>query len=258
MQECIPYTQSTTWAKILLNDPAQYSMVNRMGQFRPPPKKTIEQLRKQINVEGIGTLHNVELLALLLHNGNIGEDALALAEYTLRHFGSLESIAQATYEELTQVPGIGQGLATRLQAALMLGQRVSLFQAETHPIIRRPSDAVRLIERRLEALPQEQLLIVLLDSQNRVMMLETIYIGSLNTTVVRVAEIFRPAILQNSAAVILAHNHPSGDATPSDDDILLTRDVAATGKLLDIAVIDHLIIGRGEWVSMRERGLGFD
>lgn len=228
-----------------------------MGQFRPP-KKTIESLRVQVNREGIGSLQNIELLALILHNGNVGEDVLALAEYMVQHFGDLEGVAQASLDELTQIPGIGPGLATRLQAALMLGQRISLFQAEDHPIIRRPSDAVRLIERHLITLPQEQLVVVLLDTQNRVTSLETVYIGSLNTTVVRVAEIFRPAILQNSAGLILAHNHPSGDATPSDDDVKLTQDAVAAGKLLDIAILDHLVIGRGEWVSMRERGLGFD
>ncbi len=232
-------------------------MVDMMGQFRPPPKKTIEGLRAQANRKGMGALQNVELLALILHNGNAGEDVSALAEYVLQHFGDLEGIAQATLDELTQIPGIGQGLATRLQAALMLGQRVSLFHTEDHPIIRRPSDAVRLIERHLIALPQEQLIAVLLDTQNRVASLETVYIGSLNTTVVRVAEIFRPAILQNSAGLILAHNHPSGDATPSEDDVQLTQDVVAAGKLLDIAILDHLVVGRGEWVSMRERGLGF-
>ncbi len=233
-------------------------MVHMMGQFRPPLKKTIESLRTQANREGMGALQNVELLALILHNGNAGEDVSALAEYVLQHFGDLEGVAQATLDELTQIPGIGQGLATRLQAALMLGQRVSLFHAEDHPIIRRPSDAVRLIERHLIALPQEQLIAVLLDTQNRVASLETVYVGSLNTTVVRVAEIFRPAILQNSAGLILSHNHPSGDATPSDDDVKLTQDAVAAGKLLDIAILDHLVIGRGEWVSMRERGLGFD
>lgn len=232
-------------------------MVRMMGQFRPP-KKTIESLRVQANREGIGSLQNIELLALILHNGNVGEDVMALAEYVVQHFGSLEGLAQASLDELTQISGIGPGLATRLQAALMLGQRISLFQAEDHPVIRRPSDVVRLIERHLTTLPQEQLIVVLLDTQNRVTSLETVYIGSLNTTVVRVAEIFRPAILQNSAGLILAHNHPSGDATPSDDDVKLTQDAVAAGKLLDIAILDHLVIGRGEWVSMRERGLGFD
>ncbi|MBI5931016.1 MAG: DNA repair protein RadC [Chloroflexi bacterium] len=229
-----------------------------MGQFRPPLKKTIESLRSQASHAGMASLSNVELLALILHNGNAGEDVFALADYVLQHFSDLEGVAQASLDELTQISGIGQGLATRLQAALMLGQRVSLFQAEDHPIIRRPSDAVRLIERHLIALPQEQLIVVLMDTQNRVMNLETVYIGSLNTTVVRVAEIFRPAILQNSAGLILAHNHPSGDATPSNDDVQLTQDAVAAGKLLDIAVLDHLVIGRGEWVSMRERGLGFE
>lgn len=232
-------------------------MVHMMGQFRPT-KKTIESLRVQAAREGIGSLQNVELLALVLHNGNVGEDVLALAEYVVQHFGNLEGLAQASLDELTQISGIGPGLATRLQAALMLGQRISLFQAEDHPVIRRPSDAVRLIERHLITLPQEQLIVVLLDTQNRVTSLETVYIGSLNTTVVRVAEIFRPAILHNSAGLILAHNHPSGDATPSDDDVKLTQDAVAAGKLLDIAILDHLVIGRGEWVSMRERGLGFD
>jgi DNA repair protein RadC len=224
---------------------------------RPFLRKSIEDLRNKVATEGTGSLQNSELLALILHSGTSGEDAFTLAEYLLQQFDGLEGVAQASLGELTQIPGIGPSIATRLQAALMIGQRVSLFQADDHPIIQRPSDAVRLIERHLNALPQEQLIVVLLDTQNRVMELETVYIGSLNTTVVRVAEIFRPAILRNCAGIILAHNHPSGDATPSTDDIQLTTDAVAAGKLLDIAILDHLVIGRGEWVSMRERGLGF-
>jgi DNA repair protein RadC len=219
--------------------------------------KVIEGLRDKTRRAGAELLQTSELLALVLHSGAAGEDSLALAELLLQQFEGLEGIAQASLDALTQIPGIGPARATRLQAALALGRRLALAMTDEHPLIRRPSDAVRLLQRHLSALPQEQLVILLLDTHNRVVELQTVYIGSLNMTVVRVSEIFRPAILRNSAGILLAHTHPSGDVTPSPEDIDLTQAVVAAGKLLDIAVIDHLIIGRGQWVSLRERGLGF-
>jgi DNA repair protein RadC len=120
-----------------------------------------------------------------------------------------------------------------------------------------PADAAILVQYEMSALEQEVLKVILLDSRNHVMDIAELYRGSLNSSQVRVGELFRPAIRRNSAAIIIAHNHPSGDPSPSPDDIAITRAIVQAGKLLDIDVLDHLVIGKGRFVSMKERGLGF-
>ena len=123
--------------------------------------------------------------------------------------------------------------------------------------IKSPTDAAGLLLVDMSALDHEQLRTVLLDTKNRVQAICTVYVGSLNTSMVRVGELFKEALRWNSAALIVAHNHPSGDACPSPEDILITRQIVDAGKLLDVEVLDHLVIGRGSFISMRERGLGF-
>ncbi len=198
----------------------------------------------------LDSLTDAEILALV-----IGDSSLA--QRLLDRFQNLAGLLTASLDSLLQVPGIGKTRAVRLKAAFTLARRVTALRLSERPIIRRPSDAITLVQYDLLTQPQEQLQVILLDANNRVLEIRTVYIGSLNATVVRVAEIFRDAIARNSAGIILVHNHPSGDATPSIEDIMLTQDMVAAGKLLDIAVIDHLIIGDGEWTSMRERGVGF-
>ncbi len=210
-------------------------------------------LEKAHNV-GFEQLSDVEILALLL---NGGQEPITLAQYLLDHFQSLRQMATTSLEALLEVPGLSRARAIRLKAALVLGQHLSTISTTERPTIERPSDMIKLLQPHLQDLPQEQVVSVLLDSHNRVIDMETIYIGSLSTTAVRVAEVFRSAIIRNCAGLILAHNHPSGDATPSSEDISFTQALVTAGKVLDIAVLDHLIIGKGEWISMRERNLGF-
>jgi len=124
--------------------------------------------------------------------------------------------------------------------------------------IKSPTDAANLLMLEMSHLDQEHLRTVLLDTKNRVQAITTVYIGSVNTSLVRVGELFKDAVRRNSAAVIVVHNHPSGDPTPSPEDVLVTRQIVSAGKLLDIDVLDHLVIGDGRYVSMRERGLGFN
>lgn len=198
------------------------------------------------------TLSDVEILTLLL-----APDSSEIAHYLMTRFQSLPELARASLENLMQIPELGKARAIRLKAALSLAQRLSILRASERPAIQRPADVIDLVQDRFVGVTQEHLVVVLLDAHNRVMEIETVYIGSLNTTVVRVAEIFRDAILRNCAGIILVHNHPSGKAYPSSEDVQLTEDLVAAGKLLDIVVLDHLIIGDGEWMSLRERGLGF-
>jgi DNA repair protein RadC len=153
---------------------------------------------------------------------------------------------------------MGEAKATALKAAIELGQRLSVQSPETRPVVSSPADAAALVQYEMAALPQEHLKAILVDTRNRVIgdVIE-LYKGSINFTSVRIAEIFKPAIQRNAASIILVHNHPSGDPTPSPDDLALTKGVREAGKLLDIELLDHLIIGQGRYVSMKEKKLGF-
>lgn len=222
----------------------------RIGDL-PPADQPLYRLEQH----GSGVLSNAELLALLLGRA----DALDLAQELLVCFGSLHRLARASRAALKRVRGIGPAQAARLAAALELGRRLQLPDGEAQPRVSCPSDAVALLAPAMAALDQEELRVILLDTRNRVIATRTIYRGSLNTSVVRVGEIFRPAIEAPAAAIIVAHNHPSADPSPSPEDVQVTRQVVQAGKLLDIEVLDHLIIaGGGRHVSLKERGLGFD
>ena len=134
---------------------------------------------------------------------------------------------------------------------------MNLESPEERPSINSPGDAAALVQYDMSALEQEELRVILLNTRNRVQKIETIYRGSLNTSQVRVGEIFKAAIRVNAAAIIVVHNHPSGDPTPSPDDLAITRAIVEAGRLLDVQVLDHLVIGQGRFVSLKERGLGF-
>lgn len=209
----------------------------------------------RLEQHGSSALSNTELLALVLGRA----DALDLAQDLLIRFGSLHQLARANQQALTRVRGIGPVQAARLAAALELSRRLQLPDGEEPPRITCPSDAVALLAPVMAALDQEELRVMLLDTRNRVMGVRSIYKGSLNTSVVRVGEIFRPAIEAPAAAIIVCHNHPSTDPSPSPEDVHVTRQIAEAGKLLDIDVLDHLIIAAGgRYVSLKERSLGFD
>jgi DNA repair protein RadC len=146
----------------------------------------------------------------------------------------------------------------QLKAAFELGRRLIVTSPAERPQVRSPADAAQLLMAEMALLEQEHLRLVLLDTKNAVLSIPTVYVGSLNTSMIRVGELFRFALKENCAAVIVAHNHPSGDPTPSPEDVLVTRRIVEAGQLLDVEVLDHLVIGRGRFVSLKERGLGFD
>jgi DNA repair protein RadC len=204
---------------------------------------------------GAGALSATELLALLLGT----TDAPGLAEELLARFGSLHRLARAPRSTLTRTRGIGPAQAARLAAVLELSRRLQLPEGDSPPRITCPSDAAALVMPTMRDLQQEELRVILLDTRNRVLGIPTIYKGSLNTSVVRVGEVFRPAIEAPAAAIILVHNHPSSDPSPSPEDVQVTRQVIEAGKLLDIELLDHLIIAAGgRHVSLKERRLAFD
>jgi len=216
-----------------------------------------ERPRERLQHYGAGALSTAELIAILLRSGVAGESVLHLAERLLARYGGITGLAQASFAELCQEKGIGPAKVTQIKAALELGRRLLVASPQERPQVRSPADAANLLMLEMSLLAQEQMRVILLDSKNRVLAIPTIYQGSLNTSLVRVGELFREAIRQNCAAIIVVHNHPSGDPTPSPEDVLVTKQIVEAGKLLDIEVLDHLVIGRQRYVSLKERGLGF-
>ncbi len=214
--------------------------------------------RERLLSLGAGSLSNHELLAILIGSGTSRLNVLQIAQTLLYRFEGLAGLARVSLEDLCQVPGIGPVRAVELKACLELGKRLLTSPGLEKPTIRCPADAAHLVVD-MGLLDQEHLRVLLLNTKNHVLGIHDIYKGSLNSSLIRVGELFREAIRQNCAAIVLVHNHPSGDPAPSRDDIQVTREAVAAGKLLDVELLDHLIIGRGDrWLSMKEKGLGFD
>jgi DNA repair protein RadC len=216
-----------------------------------------EKPRERLRDLGPAALSDAELLAIILRVGIEGLNALQLAQRLLSDYRGLSGLLKAGIEDLAAQRGMGEAKAAQLKAALEIGRRLLLSASEERLQIRSPTDAAQLMLAEMSHLDQEHLRAICLDTKNRVQKVQTVYIGSLNSSMVRIGEVFKEAIRLNSAALIVVHNHPSGDPTPSPEDVLVTRQIVEAGKLLDIEVLDHLVIGQGRFVSLRERGLGF-
>jgi DNA repair protein RadC len=216
-----------------------------------------ERPRERLLREGATALSTAELLAIIFRVGAVGENVLAVSNRLLAKYGGLGGLARAPISDLQQEYGLGEAKVITLKAAFELGRRLTIASPDDRLQIRTPADAANLLMGEMSALEQEQLRVVLLDTRNRVIEMKMIYQGSLNTTQVRVAELFREAIRRGAAAIIVAHNHPSGDPSPSPEDVSITRAIIEAGKLLDIDVLDHLVIGHQCYVSLKERGLAF-
>lgn len=219
----------------------------------PPDSRPRERLQRH----GAQALSTAELLAITLKTGSDQENVLHLAQHMLVTFDGLPGLARASLTELTAVRGIGPVKAAEIKAALELGRRLVTTTPEARPKINSPADAANLLMAEMSLLEQEQLRVILLDTRNGVLKIPTIYVGSLNSTTMRVAEIFRPAIRENAAALIVVHNHPSHDPSPSPQDLTATRQMIQAGALLNISVLDHVIIGNPGYVSLKESGLLF-
>lgn len=213
--------------------------------------------RERLARLGAPALSNAELLAIILRTGSGGENALNLAQRLLNTHG-LASLMGKSIAELSKERGLGKAKIVQIKAAFELGRRMLAFAPNERPQVRAPADAANLLMPDMSLLEQEHLRVMLLDTRNRVLAIPTLYIGSLNTAVVRVSEVFREAIRNNAASIIVAHNHPSGDPSPSTEDIALTKAIVDAGRLLDLEVLDHLIIGHQCFVSLKERGVPFE
>ncbi len=216
-----------------------------------------ERPRERLAKLGPQSLTTAELLAILLRVGMVGESAVQVGQRLLHTFGGISGLHRASFDELRNQKGIKLAKAAQIKAAIELGRRLLQEAPEEHPAIHSPADVAELVQYEMQALEQEELRILLLDTRNRVQQIETIYRGSVNSSQVRVAEIFKAAIRRNASNLIVIHNHPSGDPTPSPDDIAITRAIVEAGELLDVKLLDHVIIGSSRFVSLKERGLGF-
>lgn len=237
--------------------PALQTTLFPMPESHPLPIRELlatDQPRNRLLAHGAAALSDAELLAIIT-----GVACLETTQRLLIAAGGPQGLLTLSTAELQQlVAGISVGRAAQLKAAIELGRRVVQGDPAQRRQIKSPNDIANLLLLEMSHLDQEHLRTVLLDTKNRIQAISTVYIGSLNTSMVRVGEVFKTAVKLNSAALIVVHNHPSGDATPSPEDVLVTREIIQAGKLLDVDVLDHLIIGHGVWVSLRERGLAFD
>jgi DNA repair protein RadC len=216
-----------------------------------------ERPRERLLAHGAESLSSAELLAIILRTGTAQENVLHLAGRILARYQGLAGLASASPADLAQIKGLGQAKIAQIVAAVEIGRRVMAHQPDARPRIETADDAARLVMD-MGRLPQEHVRVMLLDSGRRLIAMPTVYMGTLNASVLRVAEIYREAITRNSPAMILVHNHPSGDPSPSPEDVEITRTLIAAGNLLDIRLLDHLIIGDQAWVSLKSLGLAFD
>jgi DNA repair protein RadC len=217
-----------------------------------------ERPRERLQHYGAEALSTAELLAIILRVGRRGENVVVMAQRLLSQFEGLQGLARASFSELCNEKGLSTAKVSQLKAALELGRRLLVTAPEERSPIRSPADVADLLLAEMGHLEQEEMRVLLLDTRHRLKRMHHLYVGSLNASPVRVAELFREAVQTNSAAILAVHNHPSGDPTPSPEDVRVTQMLVQAGKLLDIEVLDHLIIGQGRYVSLKERGLGFE
>jgi DNA repair protein RadC len=217
-----------------------------------------ERPRERLRDFGPNALSVAELMAILLRVGSAGESAVEQAKRLLRDFHGIEGVRRASFGELAAQPGIGEAKAAQIHAGFELGARLVSTGVSDRPVIKSPEDTADLVLAEMSPLLQEELWVLQLDARNHLLSKAKLYRGSVHTTQVRLGEVFREAIRLTAVAMVAVHNHPSGDPTPSASDVAMTKQLRTAGQLLDIDVVDHIVIGGGRYVSMRNLRLGFD
>ncbi|MDC2863224.1 RadC family protein [Bacillus sp. BP-3] len=213
-----------------------------------------DQPRERLLLEGASSLSNTELLAILLRTGSKEESVLTLANRILHYFDGLRMLKDATIEEMTSIHGVGVAKASQLIAAFELGRRMVRLEYQNRYSIRNPEDCARYIMEEMRFLQQEHFVCLYLNTKNQVMHRQTVFIGSLNASIVHPREVFKEAFRRAAASIICLHNHPSGDPTPSREDIEVTKRLVECGKIIGIEILDHIIIGDHKFVSLKDKG----
>jgi DNA repair protein RadC len=219
-----------------------------------------ERPRERLVAQGADALSHAELIAILLRTGLKGANAVEIGRQLLQKFSTLQALAQASVEDLRSVKGIGRDKAVTLMAGFALARKMAEELQRESPVLDNPENVVRLLREKNLVKKVETLQVLLLNTRRRLIRVAEITDGTLDTILVHPREVFKTAIAANAAAVVLAHNHPSGDPTPSEADIKVTRDLIRAGQLLKIDVLDHVIIGRAtperpkDYSSLRELG----
>jgi DNA repair protein RadC len=216
-----------------------------------------ERPRERLRDYGAVQLSNAELIAILLRTGQAGENALVFAVRILARFEGLNGLARASYADLCSERGVSDAKACQLLAALELGRRAAALRPDDRTSISSPADIAAMMMPQMAGLDREHLKVIMLNTKNHIIGVQLVYVGSVNAAVVRPAEVFAEAVRRVCPAIVVVHNHPSGDPTPSPEDADTTKRLVEAGRLLDIDVLDHIVIGQGRFVSMRERRLGF-
>jgi DNA repair protein RadC len=238
--------------------------VDRHGLAVIEPGRAIRELppserpRERLQLRGAAGLTAAELIGLLWGSGGRGRSAVDLAADALARFDGLTGLSRASGPELEGVPGVGEARAAQLQAAFELGRRLLADWPAGRWSVRSPRDLADRLVLQMGRLEREELRVVILNTKNVVLRVVTAYQGNVSASLVRIGELFRDAVRLDAAGVILVHNHPSGDPTPSPDDLHLTAEALAAGRLLDIDLLDHLVVGHDAWISLRDRGVSFD
>lgn len=210
--------------------------------------------RERLIRTGAESLSNQELLAILLRTGTKEESVLELANRLIRHFEGLRFLKDASLEEMTAIKGIGTAKAVQILAAIELGRRIANLHHDARYVIRTPQDGANYVMNDMRFLSQEHFVCLYLNIKNQVIHRQTIFIGSLNASIVHPREVFKEALRRSAASIICFHNHPSGDPSPSKEDIEVTKRLAECGKIMGIEILDHLIIGEKKFVSLRQKG----
>ena len=217
-----------------------------------------ERPRERLREFGPKSLSNTELIAILLRTGLQGENVLAVSSRLLARFDGLAGLGRVSFSELCAERGLSEAKTSQLMAALELGRRFVSLAPQERAVINSPQDVANLLLADMSVLDQEHLRILLLNTRNEVLGIQEIYVGNVNSSAVRAAEVFRPAVQANAPSIIVVHNHPSGDPAPSSQDVDITNELISTGKLLGIELLDHVVLGRGNrFVSMNERRFAF-
>jgi len=214
-----------------------------------------ERPRERLARHGASVLSNAELLAILLRTGTKEESAISLAHRILVQEQGLRYLADINVEQLSAINGIGKAKAAQIKAAIELGKRLAAFEPGADKPLKCPQDVAGLLMEEMRYLKKEHMKLVLLNVKCNLISVEEISVGSLNASIVHPREVFNPAIRKSSASIIMVHNHPSGDPSPSSEDISITARIAEAGKLIGIELVDHIIIGDGKYISMKEKGL---